>query len=262
MHIFEIIIPGSWLDNEDLDQAARIRNTLESLQSEFFAANEALNLFVREFSVRPPIPSIERSQAEAQRRSEIECVIAQERGRTVPGHDFEEMEDIRFEVDVRLKREEWANGGTPWQLAHQRRFIYARAFLYSVDMFERQLAALAKEKNVPARVAELHAQLVTDFPYLRGMRNTVQHMDERLRGIGPGNRPLDLKPVTNDFIHAPSGGVLILKNLNGSRYGATMGDGNYGEIDVSDESMERLKAVLEGVLQSFPWGGPRQHAPT
>jgi len=52
------------------------------------------------------------------------------------------------------------------------------------------------------------------------------------------------------MIHAP-GGVLALNNLNGSRYGSTMNDGHYGEVDVSPESMEKLRCILGDVLGSM-----------
>jgi Haloacid dehalogenase-like hydrolase len=71
----------------------------------------------------------------------------------------------------------------------------------------------------------------------------------------------DVEPITNNFINAPGGGVLVLNNLNGTRYGSTMSDGHYGEIDVSPESMQRLQAVLQALLLLFKWRGPRQHAP-
>ena len=142
-------------------------------------------------------------------------------------------------------------------------FIYARAFLYALDAFDKFLGVLAKEANVPEEVAKFHAQIAEEFPHLRGVRNTAQHLEDRARGLGAGKspQPLDLKPITNSLINAPDGGVLALNCLNGSRYGSTMSDGHYGEIDVSPESMERLQKILEGVLQSFKWRGPKRHAP-
>jgi len=43
------------------------------------------------------------------------------------------------------------------------------------------------------------------------------------------------------MVSAPNGGLLILNSLNGAKYGSTMADGHYGEVDVSPESMERLQ---------------------
>ena len=46
MFVFEIIVPGTWLDYEDSDWTWKIQNQLYSLQSQFFEANLALNLFI------------------------------------------------------------------------------------------------------------------------------------------------------------------------------------------------------------------------
>ncbi len=72
---------------------------------------------------------------------------------------------------------------------------------------------------------------------------------------------IDLKPIDNTLVKAP-GGVLMLNCLNGSKYGSTMADGHYGEVDVSPESMERLQSVLIEVLNCFNWSGPKRHLPS
>ncbi|WP_202905089.1 hypothetical protein [Paraburkholderia mimosarum] len=165
---------------------------------------------------------------------------------------------------MRFKREKWAAGGVPREFEHNLPFIYARAFLYALDAFDKFLGVLAKEENVPEEVATHHEKIADAFPHLRGVRNTAQHLEDRARGLGAGRnpQPLELKPIENGFINAPRGGVLVLNCLNGSKYGSTMSDGHYGEIDVSPESMLRLKEILEAVLSSFKWRGPRQHAPS
>jgi hypothetical protein len=67
----------------------------------------------------------------------------------------------------------------------------------------------------------------SSFPSLREVRNSVQHIEDRGRGLGRGEKPLDLKPVANRMVNAPEG-ALILQGLNGTKYGATMADGHYG----------------------------------
>jgi len=46
LFIFEIIIPGTWLDYDDREWTWKIERQLDSLQSQFFEANLALNLFL------------------------------------------------------------------------------------------------------------------------------------------------------------------------------------------------------------------------
>lgn len=260
MFIFEITTPGTWLDYDDKDWAWRIEGQLRSLQSQFFEANAALNLFASAQSIRPSFASREMWERDSQRRSEIQRAVEQERGNRMP---HEQWEEIRFESEVRFKREKWATGGIPREFEHNLPFLYARAFLYAFDAFDKFLGVLAKEVDVPPEVAKLHMRIAEDFPNLRGVRNTAQHLEDRARGLGAGKnpQPLELKPITNNFINAPGGGVLVLNSLNGARYGSTMSDGHYGEIDVSPESMQRLQTVLQELLSLFKWRGPKQHAP-
>ncbi|WP_233869733.1 hypothetical protein [Paraburkholderia adhaesiva] len=260
MIVFEIATPGTWLDYEDRNWASRIEEQLRSLESQFFVANTALNLFIGTQSIRPSFADRENWERDSQRRSEIRRAIEQEHAGI---HPWENFDEIYFETEVRFKREKWAAGSVPRAFEHNLPFIYARAFLYALDAFDKFLGVLAKEENVPREVATHHAKIADAFPHLRGVRNTAQHLEDRARGLGAGRnpQPLELKPIENGFFNAPGGGVLVLNCLIGSKYGSTMSDGHYGEIDVAPESMLRLREILEAVLSSFKWRGPKRHAP-
>lgn len=264
MLIFEIVTPGLRLDYEDQDRLYQILGQLIRLKSQFFQANLALNLFISAKSVAPvPRNKEEEWFSDIDRRSAIrEELIQEDKQFWMTQHE----DDIGYEVGVRLKREKWKNGKIPREFENKSSMMHARAFLYALDTFDKLLGVLAKEKDVPEQVTQFHTQFIEAFPHLRGVRNTVQHIEDRARGLGAGFRgqppkPLDLKPISNWIADAPAGNVLILNALSGSKYGSTMADGNYGEIDVSVESMQLLQKILEGVLQSFKWTGQKQHEP-
>lgn len=260
MFVFEITTPGTRLDYEDRDWSWNIQNLLGHLESQFFDANAALNLFIDARTIRPSSLNRDNWERDSQRRSEIQRAIEQERGATMTR---DASDEICFETEVRFKREKWSSGKAPREFEHAHLFIYARAFLYALDGFDKFLGVLARESNIPKAIPEFHKQVSQAFPHLRGVRNTAQHLEDRARSLGAGRepKPLDLKPITNKLIHSPSG-TLVLNCLNGSSYGSTMSDGHYGEIDVAPESMQHLKRILEGVLQAFQWRGPVQHAPS
>ena len=260
MFVFEITTPGTWLDDDDRDWAGRIEGQLQFLKAQFFEANAALNLFASAQSNRPSFANREMWERDSQHRSEIQHEVEQELG---SGISHENWERIHFESEVRFKREKWASGGMPREFEHNLPFLYARAFLYALDAFDKFLCVLAKEANVPPRVASLYEQIAKDFPNLRGVRNTTQHLEDRSRGLGAGKhpQPIELKPIANNLITAPRG-ALVLNCLNGSKYGSTMADGHFGEIDVTPESMQRVQSVLQELLLLFKWRGPKQHAPS
>lgn len=257
MFVFEIVVPGTWLDYEDRNWSWEVEGQIRNLQSQFFEANAALNFFMQTRAMRPSLINRENWERDSQRRNEIQQIIERERVGMSRRDDWDE---VRFEVEVRFKREQWSAGRIPREFEHNTPFLYARAFLYALDAFDKFLGVLSKTKDIPEELIKLHGRMAFAFPHLRAVRNSVQHLEDRARSLGVGGKPLDLKPINNSMVNAP-GGALILNCLNGSNYGSTMADGHYGEVEVSPESMIKLQEILQAVLQAFKWKGPRQHAP-
>ncbi|WP_346399317.1 hypothetical protein [Pseudomonas syringae] len=257
MLIFEIIVPGTWLDHPDKEFAYNVDSLLRHMRSQFYEANLALNLFLQ--AQQECSTGLDREQRELdhQRRMIIRNTLEQELGVC---NSADRWELLHFETEVRFKHEKWGEGAIPRGFKFNAPFLYARAFLYALDGFDKFLGVLAKSAGVPARVAELHKSMATTFPDLRGVRNSAQHMEDRSRLVGQYGKPLDLKPVDNEMIRAPAG-ALILGGLIGSKYGSTMAGGHYGEVDVSSESMRSLQGIISETMAAFPWQGPRQHAP-
>jgi hypothetical protein len=139
MFVFEITTPGTWLDYEDRDWSWRIQNQLRSLESQFFEANDALNLFIRARTIRPSFANRDTRERDSQRLSEIQRAIEQESGVTMSRDDWDA---IHLETEVRFKREQWSSGRAPREFEHNRPFIYARAFLYALDAFDKFLGVL------------------------------------------------------------------------------------------------------------------------
>ncbi|MHA6891807.1 hypothetical protein [Ralstonia pseudosolanacearum] len=259
MYIFEVTTPGTWLNYEDQSCALKINRMLRSLQAQFFDANTALNLFEEASARQSSHFTREQRQADAERRSEIRRQVEAELGFNFSP---DACEQISHETDVRFKREKWNSGHVPRELERNAISLFARAFVYALDGFDKFLSVLAKEPGVPARVVELSEKVQLLFPNLRGVRNTTQHLEDRSRGLGSGRKPLIPQPVENHFINAPEGGVLVLNTLNGNRFGCTMADGHYGEVEISPRSVQALSELLHEVLQCFEWMGSAQHSPS
>ena len=259
MFVFEIVVPGTWLDYEDRGWSWEIEGQIRHLQSQFFEANAALNFFMQTRAIRPSFANRENWERDSQRRNEIQQIIERERAGMSTRDDWDE---VRFEVEVRFKREQWSNGRIPREFEHNAPFLYARAFLYALDAFDKFLGVLSKTKDIPQELIKLHGRMALAFPHLRAVRNSVQHLEDRAPSLGVGGKPLDLKPINNSMVNAPGGGVLMLNCLNGSNYSSTMADGHYGEVEVSPESMTKLQEILQAVLHALKWKGPKQHTPS
>lgn len=254
MLIYEIIVPGGWLNYEDDSWVRNISNQLSSLQSSFYDANVALNLFIEaqgEFIAKMNDRSLR--ERERTRRTELQMEAQFSSTPNTLG-PFGEI----LQLETRLKREQWSMGIPPRQFWNKPMFLYAKMFLFSVDDFERKLKVLSDEPEVPAILADLHKQIMSLFPDLRGVRNTAHHMEDRQRGLDR-NKAFTPQPTTTAGIHSLSG--LIFNNLEGTKFGSTMGTGYFGQIDVSDDSMSGLKDILQAVYNSFNWDGHMELLP-
>lgn len=261
MYIFEITTPGTSLDYEDRDWTWKIEGLLKHLESQFYEANLALNMFLKSPTANKHSHSRQEWEKDTQRRSEIKQEVEVRYG---GGFNHENWEAIHFETEIIFKREKWQQGHLPREFEHNQPFIYARVFLYALDAFDKFLKVLSQEAGVPENISNLYTELGQMFHDLRKVRNTAQHLEDRARGLGAGRNPqsLDLKPIENQMIKAQNGGVLVLSSLNGTKYGSTMDNGHYGEVDVSPESMEKLQQILQKTLDSFRWRGPKSHSPS
>ncbi|MCE9931933.1 hypothetical protein, partial [Obesumbacterium proteus] len=191
-------------------------------------------------------------------RKIIEAQVLQELGVQY----YEDYGKVLAEVDVRLQKEKWSKGIVPVKHRHRFVFLYAKSFLYALDTIDKFLKVLSEENGAPEIIKKLHAKFGDDFPDLRGVRNSAQHLEDRARGLGAGKlpKPLQLQPVDNGFVVAPQG-ALMLSNLLGTKLGYTMANGYYGEVDISEESMSKITSILQEVFNSFTWKGAPQHLP-
>lgn len=145
----------------------------------------------------------------------------------------------------------WERGELPRSVIHRLPFMYARAFLFALDSIEKVLKALAAS-DVPTAAAEARDDLLAALPTLTEVRNTAHHHEDRVRGLGRNRKPLGLKPIDAGGILAP-GGAIVLDNLNGTRYGCTVNDGRFAEVDVTPASLFAARCAIQKVLDSVPW---------
>jgi hypothetical protein len=260
MYIFEIVKPGTWLESDDRDWSWEIEGILRSLEGQFYEANLALNMFLHAVSRDRDDMSRERWEADSNRRSAIRRELE---SHLENPYNHSNWDELNLQTEIILKREQWQSGRLPRDFQHNQALMHARAFLYALDSFDKFLNVLKLQPNVPEVVADMHQKFGDAFPDLRGVRNSAQHMEDRSRGLGAGRnpQPLELKPVDNGLVRAPSG-ALILNCLNGTKYGNTMADGHYGEVDVSSDSMKALTEIFQVLLDGFQWKGPKCHLPS
>lgn len=119
--------------------------------------------------------------------------------------------------------------------------IHAHTVLYALDGIHKALTKLAAVPGVPARLAEVCSAYQMALPSVVPVRNSAHHREDRVMGVGSGNRRLD-----------PSN-LLFTDKLGPTTLGYTLGDGSYGEIEISRESVALAWAAIQYAIEAFPW---------
>ncbi|WP_162890637.1 hypothetical protein [Salinibacter ruber] len=259
MFIVELTYPGTWLDYEDDEWSWEMRKLVQMLENPLTEACLALALFEQQRAKPRDKPDREQWEEDSNRRREIEKELEAELN--VDPFDPEARQELYSSVERELKREKWESGELPKQYSHRLIFMHAKSFLFAVDRIEKILGAIAEKDGVPDEVVEAKDAFEDIFPDLRGVRNTVAHIEDRGRGLDHRKEDLDLKPVQNRLVNAPGGGALILESLNGNEFGSTMSDGHYGEVEISLENIVKVCECIQNVIDALEWRGPQMHYP-
>lgn len=264
--IYELRYPGIRPVGLDDDAAHALTSLLGLMERGVAEAAVSLHFFEQAHSDmsqnRPPPPSPDEWQRQAAIEQAVEGqLLDQLPADLTPEQRWATQDRVRDEARQEMKRQAWRAGEWPDSYKHNIPFLYAKAFLYAVDAVAQALATMAREPWAPEGINGIAADWQTAFPTVRSVRNTSQHEDERVLGRRPGNQQIELQPINNGMIHAPGGGVTVLSNLNGNRFGCTMADGHFGEVEVSNATLEAVGALAQRSISAFSWEGPGRFAP-
>jgi hypothetical protein len=150
----------------------------------------------------------------------------------------------------------------PIELTGRAVFLHANNFVMALDLFEKFLIKLEGVPNAPVTVKTVCRQFADAFPGLRGLRDTLQHQEDRSQGKDKRGKPLKLKPVDlPGYVFAPSG-FLGIGNLFDDNFGATTSSGDHAMVEISEASMERLRGIMQTLVRCFAWKGPPRHHPS
>lgn len=263
--MFELISPGTWLDEPNLSDHERfkVESLLGVLNSHFEEAALALGRFELERAQPCQRPDFGGNESEFDKRRAVEAALESRLSNAnSPAEAWAMREEIRFQADTHVKRERWESGQVPESYLRRGVLIYAKVFLYALDTIGKTLRVLAETTGTPATLEEIRHNFYKALPSLTAVRDTAHHMEDRARGVGRQGTPMILQPVTNRMVNAPSGGVLILSSLNGNCFGSTMGDGRYGEVEVSVATMQVAQRAIQETLDAFAWRGPKRSEPS
>lgn len=148
-----------------------------------------------------------------------------------------------------------------WPLAYRYQYlcrvrgIHARAFVFALDGFARELEIISKDCTIGTIAAKQHQALVAALPTVLDVRNSLHHEEDRRRGLRTGGKSIDPQPVNTGGIVVETGAkaMLIGTNIQGSKVGCTAANGHYLEVDVSVATIEIVVGALQALIDGIPW---------
>ena len=262
LHIREIKYPGTFLQP---DVPHKAESLLSLLESHLADACVALGWFqdARAALQAEVAAKLSNPRKDLEQVREIEQALEREIPQDL-GHEerWTARAAISDEARLRVARARWAAGKPPSAFVYQAPFIHARTFLFAADGFLKALEALSEELRSSESLKACLRQLRDDLPQLRDVRNTAHHPEDRVRGLGKHGKSFTLSPIATRAIVAPTGGVLVTSSLEGDRYGCTLADGRFGQVEVNERSLDALAGAMQAAINGLPWSGPPRSWPS
>lgn len=131
------------------------------------------------------------------------------------------------------------------------RHLHAKSFVYALDAAGQLIRVLKRQEQLPITARSHCERFLSQFGSLRDLRNSLQHIEDRLRGIGRHDKPI------------PSP-LLVLGAFRNGHFGATTSEGHYVEIEISNSILEQAVTIVEDLIWCFAWlapGNTRVHRP-
>jgi hypothetical protein len=198
---------------------------------------------------------------EQRRREELEARIPEVEGEWYGNRMMRVYEQAQRDV-IRAK---WNTGELPRSYARRLPFIHARTFLTSLAQLGRAMSAMATLDTGEAKptIGATRDRFEAALPHLKPVRDSIEHAEDRMRGLDRNGKTMALAPISNQMIEAPGGGLLVGDALNNRHYGCTVNDGSYAEIEVSDDTVEVAREAVQAIFDVLPWRpGHRQFEPS
>jgi hypothetical protein len=168
---------------------------------------------------------------------------------------FERSREIGEQARREALHEKWDREGGPESYRRRRVFIPAEAFVSTLAVLQRTILTLSRFElgpDIDSGIKQAADDLARALPGLKGVRDSVAHKDERVRGLAY-KKKIETQPVSNALIHAPAGGAMIIGSLNNNNYGGTIADGNYAEVEIADATTEVARQAVQAVYDALPW---------
>lgn len=262
MWVAQLRYPGVWIEGMSRDDAFRAQSLLSTTEGALADAALSLTFFEACRGARHGPERWEQRRAREQElQARVSAKYESQLGDVPESERWMALLPMREAIETEAKLLGWQEGDLPESYEGRLPFLHARAFLFALDTLANLLRVMAREAWAPTSLTTIRDDWLIAFPQLKHVRDTAHHVEDRIRGLDRDGRPVKLAPLVNEMISAPNGGVLLIDSLMNNRYGCTLADGTYGEVEVSGLSLAAATALLQRAIEAFQWRGPERVVP-
>jgi hypothetical protein len=118
--------------------------------------------------------------------------------------------------------------------------IYAKTFVFSLNSIGGLLRHLSADTDSPTTVPELYRDYRKHFGHLKHIRDSAIHIEDRGRGRNRHQKPLKTH-------------LIVLGGFIERRFTFTGEDGKQYEIEISAESLEIAKEIIQKIIRAYTW---------
>ncbi|GCB38605.1 hypothetical protein CITFRE_07400 [Citrobacter freundii] len=166
----------------------------------------------------------------------------------------------------RERRHDIAEGEMSESMLNSLTIMYAKSFLYSFDTISKVIKSLKGEFK-SEKLDVIYESLRVKFPELLDVRNSSHHVEDRVRGLTLASKKdslkkglieINIKPIDNGYIKSGDEGSLYIDTMLGNSIGATLGNGHFGKVEITECSMITMQSLIQQVYDSFEWSGEKE----
>lgn len=168
------------------------------------------------------------------------------------------LENLQMEVEVTQEHLEsrLRAGILPRAIETAALFAHAEGFIAALHTVRSAVRALRAQDDFEKPASEAVAAMDEAVPHLVGVRNSIAHVDDRLRRLKSHGRKIEPRPIEiPGLISGPAGGIAV-GSLVGRDYFTMCEDGEQHSVRIDQTTLFAVRDILQTFLDQLPWRHP------
>jgi len=118
--------------------------------------------------------------------------------------------------------------------------IYIKEYVLSLDTLNKLFCVMMEDIKTPISARDLIAEYQDRFGHIRYIRDSIAHIEDRIRLLDRFGNRLPAK-------------VVLLGALSDNKFGFTGSDGRIYSIEISESVLNDINRITQGIIDSYYW---------